>query len=231
MDLGVILVIALAPSLFWLWFFYKQDDLEPEPLKLVAKMYLLGMVITIPVLILEEVCGIVLPVFLLAVLVAPVLEECSKFLVVREVVYNDIEFDEPLDGIVYSVSVALGFATIENAMFLVFQPSLLSFAFTGIVRALFTIPAHALFAVFWGYTMGVVKFHAAGKKGKYILATGLLSGIAVHGLFNFLLLQNFLGFAVLILIIFPAIFWIAEDKIHKSLIDTYELANIPIETG
>jgi RsiW-degrading membrane proteinase PrsW (M82 family) len=222
-DFGVIIIIALAPSLFWLWFFYKQDTFEVEPLRVILKMFLLGMIITIPAIIFEEVFSLIFSVFVLTVIIGPIIEELSKFSIVREIEYNDIKFDEPVEGVTYSVSTALGFATIENIIYLLYQPSLLSIAFTGVIRALFTIPAHAIFAIFWGYALGIVKFHAAGKTGKYLIISGLLLGIVVHCLFNFLLMQNLAGFAVLILVVFPLMLWFAEEDIHKSLIITYKI--------
>jgi len=222
MDWWAILVIAVAPSLFWLWFFYRQDTYEPEPIRVLAKMFILGMIITIPAIILEGLFGLFFSGMALIVIIAPIVEESLKFLIVREVEYNDTKFDEPMEGITFSVSTALGFATLENIIFLLYQTSEISIAFTGIIRALFTISGHAIYAIPWGYAIGMVKFHAAGKRGRSLLIIGLLTGIVFHGLFNFLLFQNLIGFAILILIAFPLMFWFAEEEIHKALDITYQ---------
>lgn len=110
-----ILTLALAPGLFWLWFFYRLDR-EPEPKFLVLQAYLWGLVAIIPVTLINGL--IPLPPFWSAVILAPIVEEITKFLSIRCTLYPSSEFDEPLDGIIYGVAGALGFASLENAFYL-----------------------------------------------------------------------------------------------------------------
>jgi RsiW-degrading membrane proteinase PrsW (M82 family) len=216
-DIWFILVIALAPGLFWLWYFYHQDIYEPEPLSLVIKMFSLGMVVTIIAFKCEDLVGIFISGIIFAAVAAPIIEESIKFFVVKFFVYNNHEFNEPMDGILYASATALGFATLENVLYILGEPSLSSFFITGTFRALISVPGHALFGVFWGYGLGIAKFRPPGKRGTVILG-GLLLGIAVHGLFNFLLEQSYAGLTVLVIVIIPCIWWVAEKKIRAALL-------------
>jgi RsiW-degrading membrane proteinase PrsW (M82 family) len=216
-NVWVILIIALAPGLFWLWYFYKKDIYEPEPLSLLAKMFFLGMVATILAFALENLIGLLVSGILLAVIVAPIVEESLKFFMVKEFVYNNKEFDEPMDGIVYAAATALGFATLENLLYLFYQVSFSSLVVTGIIRAIIAVPGHAIFSLFWGYSLGIAKFRPPGKRSTIILG-GFFLSIAVHVLYNFLLEGSYLGFAILLFIVIPCIWWFAEEKIRNVLL-------------
>ena len=145
----LILALALAPGVFWAWYFYRRDRFEPEPAAMVVKIFILGLLVTFPVAFTEGFIGlfIVSPILMGAV-VAPMVEEYGKFAVVRRFACQNTEFDEPMDGIVYAAAAALGLATLENVLY-VFSAYLTSpsLAFsTVIVRAIFSVPGHALFA-------------------------------------------------------------------------------------
>lgn len=217
MDSWLVFVIALAPGLFWLWFFYKQDCYEPEPLALVAKMFFLGMVAAGIALFIENLIVPYVPGLLFPALAVPVTEELAKFSMVVLFVYRDAEFDEPMDGIVYATATALGFATLENLLYVLPVQSLSSLVVTGSFRAILSVPGHALFAVFWGYALGIARFRPPGTRIP-VVAAGLVLAIAVHGFFNLLLDQSYTGMAVLLLLILPCIWWIAEKRIRTALL-------------
>jgi RsiW-degrading membrane proteinase PrsW (M82 family) len=218
MDLIVpFLVLAIAPGLFWLWYFYHRDKYEPEPLSWIAIIYLLGMTITIPVAFIEGTIALLVGDFLIAIAVAPVVEEYAKYLVVRSTVYQSVEFNEPMDGIVYSTAVGLGFATLENIIY-VFTSLATSPEFalqTGVIRALLSVPGHALFSSMWGYALGQAKFMAPSARPA-IIAGGLIAAMISHSIFNLLLFSD-IGVAVLVLVFFPFIWWIALRHIKKAL--------------
>ncbi len=217
MDIWLLLVVALAPGLFWLWYFYHRDRYEPEPLPLIARMFFLGMAAALLAYAVETLTGVFIAGMLFTAVAVPVIEESLKFLMVLVFVYRNREFDEPLDGIIYATATALGFATLENLVYLLQQPGLSSLVVTGLVRAVLSVPGHALFGVFWGYALGIAKFRPAGNRSTVILA-GLLLGIAVHGVFNFLLGQSYTGLVILILIVLPVVWWAAEGKIRALLL-------------
>jgi len=110
------LILGFAPGIYWLWYFYRRDELEPEPKKLIIRAYMLGILSAGLVLIIQS--PIKLGYFSSAVIAAPIIEEFCKFLMVWLFFFRNKNFNEPMDGIVYASTVALGFASIENGLYL-----------------------------------------------------------------------------------------------------------------
>ena len=181
---AVLVTFAFAPGVFWLWYFLKKD-LEPEPLHLIRNCFLLGMAMVIPAYVIEK--WINAGPFSGPVIVAPIVEESLKFLPVFLIMYRHEEFDEPMDGVIYAVAVALGFASLENVFYLygAYQNGQGTLNFVTILRAFFSVPGHALFAVVWGYSLGIAKF-SHEKRDRQTVVMGLLLGMTLHGVFNFL---------------------------------------------
>jgi protease PrsW len=215
MYLSIVLVSVL-PALGWLWFFHSTDRYEPEPRKLVLRTFLLGVFFALA---LGTTYGGLPypwgPARYAAVIWAPLVEETGKFLIVFWTVFRNRNFNEPMDGIVYAASAALGFAACENAFYVVANWSSAGAGmgvYTLLGRSIFSVPGHALFSSFWGAALGF----SIGKKGiKPILAValGLLAGMAAHGLFNWFTMENHLeGLAF---IAFCALLW---RLVYKVLI-------------
>ena len=135
-----------------MWYFYKKDTLEPEPQSFIIKTFLLGALVGIPVTLIE--LPFTFSEFILAVFVAPVIEEFAKYFVVRKTIYSNVEFDEPIDGIIYAAAAALGFASLENISYLLSAYYQNHFEETYVVRALLSVPGHVLFSSMWGYALG-----------------------------------------------------------------------------
>ena len=98
-------------------------------------------------------------------------------------IYKNINYNEPFDGILYAVYISLGFATIENILY-VFNP-ILGGIYTGIARAIFSIPAHAMFGIYMGYYLSREKFF-----NKKIKIFSLIVPIFIHGIYDLLLFTN-----------------------------------------
>jgi RsiW-degrading membrane proteinase PrsW (M82 family) len=214
----LLLLLAIAPAVFWLWYFYHKDRYEPEPLAWILMVYFLGIAVTIPVALVEGFFALFLADLFITVLIAPVVEEAGKYLVVRRTVYESAEFDEPVDGIVYAAAAGLGFATLENIIY-VFSALETSVAFaiqTGLVRALISVPGHVLFSAMWGYALGRARFLPASRR-RVIILGGLFLAMASHALFN-LLLYTTVGFAALVLIVVPVLWMTVLRKIHEALL-------------
>jgi RsiW-degrading membrane proteinase PrsW (M82 family) len=200
----VLLLIALAPCIFLLWYFYHRDKYEPEPKKMIIKIFLLGAVMVIPAGIIEiiimsgfeAITGGILYIFIISFFVIAPTEELFKYVVVKHSVYKSIEFDEVMDGIVYTVSASLGFATIENIIY-VLQHGI----GTGIARAFLAVPGHAFFGAVMGYYIGLAKFNASQEKS--LLTRGIICAILLHGLYDFLILASttLAVFAILLIIV------------------------------
>ncbi len=186
MSALVILPLAFAPGIFWLWYFYRRGIYHPEPRRLIIRTFVFGMLITIPAGILEAL--LLLPTGLVdlpdltsatvvAFLVVGPVEEGLKFLVVRRSVYRFL--DEPLDGIIYGAAAALGFASVENAFYMA------QFGWWVIlVRGPISTLAHVVFAGLWAYPLGN---RAVGRTSWFGVAVGLAAAMALHGAFNFFL--------------------------------------------
>jgi RsiW-degrading membrane proteinase PrsW (M82 family) len=217
-----ILILALAPGIFWLLYFYSRDRLEPEPRHLVVKTFLWGIAVALPVAIAEGLMAWI-GAFLLIVFVGPVLEEYGKYFVVTRTVYRREEFNEPMDGIVYAVAAALGFASIENVGYLfsveMLAPEMLGLTFWA--RALLSVPGHALFSSMWGYALGWGLLIEDEHERQAFIRRGLWTAIAFHGAFNLLaLLGAELGLVasgfLLILIVF------AWRAVHRRIASALE---------
>lgn len=209
------LALAIAPGLFWLWFYYKRDKFDPEPKSLIAKTFFMGIVICFPVIILE------LPfpgAFLGAVIAAPLFEELFKYFAVRWVAFKHSAFNEPFDGIIYSAAAALGFATIENVFYVVgtyLREGAAAMTTVVIMRAVLSVPGHTLFSGFWGYALGKAKFMPA-QDGKGLIVRGLLLAMASHAAFNFMLVVSpYLAIIVIGLVIF---LWVIMMRRIKEML-------------
>ena len=180
----VLLAAGIGPGLFWLWWFYRRDRYEPEPQRLILRTALIGGLAGIVAVVLE------LPwhasVVLGSVVVAPVVEELAKFAVVRRTMYDDPEFDEPMDGLVYAAAAALGFASLENVFYVAacyVKGGEHSAAGTFWARAVLSVPGHALFSSLWGAALGKVRFSPPELR-RGIVGRGLVLAMAGHGAWN-----------------------------------------------
>lgn len=186
-----LLALAVAPGTAIALYVYSRDKYDREPLKPLLLSFVLGMIAILPAILLQgwlqpalfhSFKGYTLPyVAILAFFVIACTEEGCKFLVLRTYAYSHKAFNEPFDGIIYSVMVSMGFATLENIEYV------LQYGFkTGIVRMFLSVPSHAAFGVLMGYEMGLAKFNHH-HTARYMLK-GLLLAIVFHGAFDFFLL-------------------------------------------
>jgi RsiW-degrading membrane proteinase PrsW (M82 family) len=187
LNIFIIVLVAIAPCAFWLWVIYKGDKYKPEPRWLVIRTFLFGMGIAIPVALIEtflypnSIQGnlSVSTAAYVAFVVAGLVEESGKYLTVRASVYKSPHFEEPSDGLIYSAAAALGFASLENIIYLV------QFGWQVILlRGLFSNLAHVLFSSLWGYPLALTKLGII--KNSNVRYLGLLAAIVAHGVFDFL---------------------------------------------
>ncbi len=176
---------AIMPSVLLVWFFHRRD-LYPEPARVLWTTFFLGVLTVIPVLLvvspfskyMELVENPFLSGAVTAFAGAAIPEEFFKFLVVVFYCARHKEFDEAMDGIVYGVVASLGFATLENILYV--SDGGYNVA---ILRALTAVPGHALTGAFMGYFIGQAKFGEGSSKRNWILA--LLAPILLHGMYDF----------------------------------------------
>ena len=190
-----LMAAALLPAVALMWYIWKKDRIEPESLSLVKNLALLGALTTIPASILELIGGKLLRtflpetgyvyLFLFYFLFVAGSEELGKFLVLRIRTWNSPAFSFTYDAVVYAVAASLGFAALENVLYVV-----LSGFGTAILRAVTAVPGHAVFGVFMGYHYGIAKRAAVyGDRAlarREMLLTYLVP-VLLHGCYDFLL--------------------------------------------
>ena len=193
MNLVILIAFALAPGLAIALFIYLKDIHEPEPMRPLIVGFICGII--------SFFLGLGIAYFLddyltlnetdlvhqgiKALLVVSLAEELSKFAFLRGVMYPNRNFDEPFDGIVYSVMIGMGFATTENILYVINGDT-----GTAMIRMITAVPAHATFAVIMGYFVGEAKM----RPGRSWLLSffGLISAIAIHGAYDYFLFISFI---------------------------------------
>ncbi len=183
-------MLAVTPGIALFIFIYYLDKYDKEPIKLLLKLFFYGMLVSIPVILIEKVL-LSFDVFApfishlyQALIVAGFTEEFFKRYVVISIAFNDRHFNEKFDGIVYAVVTALGFATLENILYVAFRYQSYTVAFS---RALVSVPGHMLFAITMGYYLSLAKFAPNEGKKRYYFVLSLVAPIILHGLFDFII--------------------------------------------
>ncbi|MMZ60657.1 Protease PrsW [compost metagenome] len=176
---------AVAPGIALLTYFYLKDKYDAEPLHMVIKVFCLGFLIVLPVMIVQRGLSIWLGdgSFVYAFAISAGVEEALKWFVLFHMIYNHTEFDEPYDGILYAAAISLGFATVENVIFALASHATIS---TMLIRALLPVSGHAMFGVMMGYYLGRAKFSAGWKSRKFLIYS-LVLPLFWHGVYDWVL--------------------------------------------
>ena len=212
------LLITILPSLLIVAFFVKSDRF-PEPTSQIIKIFMFGVFLCIPAFLINtelsyiyantDIDEALISSFLSA---APV-EEVLKFTVLYSLVYKMKDFNEPMDGIVYGVTVSLGFATLENIYYVYFLSDYFDTTSQSLalLRSFSAIPAHGIF----GATMGYFFMKYAFIKKENNLALCMIVPILLHGAYNYFA-YNFFIIALLIVIISWIVLIRAFSRLKKS---------------
>jgi len=209
-------LLSLTPCVLWLWYFSSHSPYKRQAGRVLAVTFALGALATVPALALN-LAGQSLfidffgstrlsHVLVLFFVVGPV-EELLKLLVVYFYAYRRKEFDEPLDGVIFSATAALVFAAVENVIYLLRNdPTLV------LLRGPLSNPGHALFSALWGLSLSKAK--AAPNlfsERAPVIARGFLMASLLHSLFDLLLLAagelNKSFFGLLIAAMVALFFW------------------------
>jgi protease PrsW len=187
MNILFLLAIALAPGAVIGLYIYLKDKHEREPIGLLVQSFCFGILSTIITLAISWPIDLLVPIdenslteqAVHAFLLVAIIEEFSKFIFVRWVLYPNSNFNEPFDGIVYSVTVSLGFAGLENILYVLGDNGGVE---TAIMRMFTAVPAHATFGVLMGYFLGKAKFeHQKAHYAIYALGVATL----FHGAYDY----------------------------------------------
>ncbi|GAP73153.1 hypothetical protein SAMD00024442_63_7 [Candidatus Symbiothrix dinenymphae] len=233
----ILLILSLLPTALILLYIYQKDKYEQEPLGLLLEAFGLGALSAICVIIFSSIIPIepntgnhFVDSFITAFFAAAIPEELYKFLFLYWLIWENQNFSERFDGIIYAVFVSLGFATLENILYV------FGYGFEiGIARAITAVPAHALFGVAMGYYFSYAKF--LPDKNKY-MALSVCIPIILHGIYDFIAFlvdefsethPAFAGLLALVFIGFVIFLWIQGFKKIKKLSSDFYFQGIPVD--
>lgn len=225
-----LLIIAIAPSIALLSYIYTRDKYDKEPISLLFKLFSFGALLCIPAAIIESLLSVFENnPFWNAFVVAAFTEESGKFLILTFFTLRNKNYDEKIDGIVYGTFISLGFATLENILYVLGH----GFA-VGIMRAILAVPGHMLWGITMGYYLSLYKFSWNRKAARKFLYCSLVIPLLLHGIYDFIIMAKL--FTIFIPLITFVIFlwyfnikklnlyiseserqWIRNPKIHTPL--------------
>lgn len=184
------IALGAAPGIAICLFIFYKDIYNREPKFNLILSFILGCLAIFPAIWFETFFGAtndgtVMGTAIYTYAVVAFSEEFSKFLGLRLYSYSRPSFDDPFDGIVYGVMVSMGFATLENVLYVLKYAQLGQGWQIGIQRMFLSVPAHATFGIIMGSFVGKSKFNK--PKRVLLMIAGLLGAIFFHGTFDFFL--------------------------------------------
>lgn len=223
MSISLILA-AILPAIFIIVQVYRADRFEKEPVSLILKLVVGGILSTIVAMILEYIGEGILDSFLwyrdplynvlFYYIVVAGSEELVKYYVLKKVSYNHDAYNCMFDGIVYAVAVSLGFALLENIMY-VFEAGFS----VAVIRAFTAIPGHASFGVFMGVWYGYAKRMQIlndVSMEKKMLVCSVVIPMLIHGTYDYVLSLNSC-FVIIIFISFIALMFAAAIYVVRKV--------------
>ncbi len=186
---------GILPALFWLWFWIREDKVNPEPRGYIFRAFVGGMIMVIPVYFLEK--------WVLAhfggsmnssvIFSWAVIEEMAKFLAAALLVLHGAQYDEPIDAPIYLLTTALGFAALENTLFILnplIHGQLFDGLITGNMRFIGASLVHIVCSAILGYFIGR-EFYNSKIRKMWGRVVGFFWAIGLHDLFNtFIIYKN-----------------------------------------
>ena len=225
----ILIWAAIIPSIILIILVLKQDKIESEPIGLLIKLFFFGALTTLPAGLLETwgEMGIMaitrdkdMQTLLMFLICVPLVEEGLKYIALATT-WKHEAFNFTFDGIVYAVIVSLGFATLENILYVMNYMSLQ----VALVRGILSVPLHCTCGVFMGYFYGMARNHNAhGEHSRSVLERllALIVPLFIHGLYDFALSVESnavslagLGFTVIIFILsFMQVRWSSKQDAY-----------------
>ena len=219
----LLFLLAIFPGLTISFLIYRMDKYEKEPWWQLAICFSLGAALVWVAYHVERFLGssaylmtVDMPTIIFTLIDAFVVvaftEEILKFLVLRGYIFREKAFNEPIDGIVYAVVIAMGFATAENVQYV-----LENGWETGLVRMFTAVPAHGMLAVIMGYFVGIAKFEVYERPRLYFRGIGL--AVLGHGAYDFFILQQYYpALAGLALVLLILGYWLSSKlvRLHQD---------------
>ena len=219
----MLLLLAVLPAVILIGYIYRKDRIEKEPAPLLWGLFFWGALTVVSAMVIgwlgeafledlvdqDDIFWLVIDNFLLTALV----EEGGKYIVLKKRTWNSPHFNYIFDGIVYAVVVSLGFACLENILYVMDSD-----IGTAIMRGVFSVPGHAIDGVFMGCSYGLAKrydcLHDKRGRGRH-LRRALWIPVLIHGFYDFCLSTEDELF-LLIFLVFEIVVTIAAiSKVRK----------------
>ncbi|MGM9878506.1 MAG: PrsW family intramembrane metalloprotease [Bacilli bacterium] len=222
----ILLFISIIPVVLLGLYIYKKDSVK-EPKSLLIGLFFSGFLASVLVIVINIFMTAIIPdlylsdnynkfnlleLFFLIFIEIALVEEFSKWLMIRFIGYNHKDFDQLYDIIVYSAFVALGFALIENIFYVI------EGGFTlGIYRAIFSVPGHAAFGVFMGYYLGLAKMWEKKNKIKHnlFMILSIIVPALLHTIYNFCLMIETFWFLIIFIGFIIVLYVSAVKEVDK----------------
>ena len=210
-------ILGFAPGVFWVWYLRHQGDLEPEPRHLVVWVFALGCLSTLPILWLRpEFEDWVFSLtegwdddFVDAFLITAPSEEIVKMLAFLLGIYWHRQLDEPLDGIIYGTAVGLGFASVENVIYIVRNDE----PFLALTRGFTATLAHVATSGSLGFFVGLSRFRPLSR-APFLWLTGLAIAVVFLGVYDYFLFGGGPLAAIALVCLLPLMLVFLGLRIH-----------------
>ncbi len=213
MNLIYALLAGVLPTLLWLWFWLREDNLHPEPKSVIAVSFILGIAVVPLAVVVEQFVGNLIRDESYRYIAWAAVEELCKVFAVLLIILKSKNVDEPIDIMIYCITVALGFAALENTLFIlspIQNGEIAKGIITGNMRFIGATLVHVVSSAIIGFTLGLTFF-----KKDYLKAIsgifGVILAIVLHASFNLSIINEtvtntlkvfgFVWLAVVILII------------------------------
>ncbi len=195
-EIGINVIFAVIPSILLCLYVYEKDVVEKEPIMMLIRLFFLGILVTVPTYFTERFVMAAFKIeetnylncFIIAFCIVALIEETFKYIIFYFGSWRNKNFDHKYDAIVYAVFVSLGFATLENILYVnSYERNV------ALLGAIISVPAHAFFGIASGFFVGLAKkFDLAKNNSKRIQFTmlGLAIPVLLHGIFDFLLMTG-----------------------------------------
>lgn len=240
--IGLVILAAVLPAFVLLKYIYRKDSIRPEPTKWLLKGFFYGVLSTVVSTFISSPLGFlgfytndftsVGGALSTAFFGAAIPEEAAKLFMLWLLLRKNPYFDEKLDGVVYAACIGMGFASLENIMYLFSNYN--QWVSVGIMRALISVPGHFMFAVIMGY------YYSIGYWGhsKKHMCLAFLYPMLLHGIFDSLLMMSGVTTHLVSTLLFFAFIYffmkmrkkastkiselMKDDEVYSSLIRFYD---------
>ena len=218
----IFLLVFLPMVCFMIWI-YRRDKYDREDIHVLLKYFIFGIIISFFAIIIEKLLmdrnifkedtNLIYTAFI----VAGFTEEILKGAVLIFFAKKDKHYDKKLDGIMCSVFLSMGFATVENIIYVNYERMFSAFE-VAFVRAFISIPAHIMFAITMGYYLSKYKFEKNDVKRRQYLFLTFLIPILLHGIFDFILMIQY-KWTIIVFVIYTIIL----EKVNLNKLNKYML--------